>query len=351
MFVSWGRMTQDPRSGASWGPGRYRVAERPLRAVDPREWDAFAGAAGSTFQCAHAHLRRRQLGNLGHGKLLVIEVFDGPRKVAQAGALAKGDTLAIDNGLSVAPEHEGAWPEIMGAILAQARQRRFVYGGGWTVEPSRAAALQALPGVRVETVAEWLVQAVDFARWPDWDSYWRKVSDSVRYEARYAPERIPGFALRHFAGREILRASRQLAAIRRASYSHKRLSFDGLRTTLRFASSVLLAPELFELATVQSDEGVEALYFGTTFGENTCYLEGGIRQRRGMANWHLLREMTRAAYARAPRGKFLMGPVDLNHEPESGADQGLIRARRALRVSDFRVGRIEFTYDGAAGLS
>ena len=58
--------------------------------------------------------------------------------------------------------------------------------------------------------------------------------------------------------------------------------------------------------------------------------------------------MVRKAYERAPDGKFLMGRA-LDADVDTDAyDTGLVRARKALRASDFPSAEITFSYSGAA---
>lgn len=319
-----------------------RIVARRARA-NAAEWDRFAGATSASFQADHAHLKAQAL--IGARQLLMFEFIDAATggKIGQCAVLKRGRRFEIQDGIQLPADHESQWPNAMRALLAALGAGNYVYGGLWSCEARRDAELASLRGVTIEHVRPFAVQGVDFTKWPSWDRYWAKVSDSVRYESKYAPERVPGLRLERFTGLAMLKTIPAIMELQAASYARKAIGYNRWKQGLRYAYYMARCWRSLEVVLAVADAGVLAAYYGGRVGDRTYYIFGGQKAGSGGANWYLLKEMTRTAYEGSPEGRFIMGNVDYAvHEEASGG--GLLRARRALRVSDFETSMVTFSY-------
>lgn len=309
------------------------------------EWDRFAALTDVSAQADSGHLRAQAL--VAARRLRTFEFFEhtatGQEKIAQCAVLRRGRDFIIQDGLQLAPGHQDKWLHVMRALLARLGPGTYSYGGGMSCEPSRAAQFSGLNGVTVDHVRPFAVQGVEFAKWPSWDRYWAKVSDSVRYESKYAPERVPGLRLEHFSGLRMLKAIPAITGLQRASYTRKSIGYDRWKQTLRYAYYMARCRRSLEVVLAVADAGTLAAYYGARLGGRRYYIFGGQKAGSSGANWYLLKEMTRTAFESAPDGRFIMGNVDYAiHDEATGG--GLLRARRALRVSDFETSMVTFRY-------
>lgn len=311
--------------------------------ASPAEWDRFAGETCASFQADHAHLKAQAL--IGARQLRMFRFVDAATgdKIGQCAVLKGGRRFEIQDGLQFRPDRQGQWQQAMRALLAELGAGTYVYGGLWSCEAPRDAEFAGLRGVTVEHVRPFAVQGVDFTKWPSWDRYWAKVSDSVRYESKYAPERVPGLRLERFTGLAMLKTIPAIMELQGASYARKAIGYNRWKQGLRYAYYMARCWRSLEVVLAVADAGVLAAYYGGRLGDRTYYIFGGQKAGSGGANWYLLKEMTRAAYEGSPEGRFIMGNVDYAvHEEASGG--GLLRARRALRVSDFETSMVTFRY-------
>jgi hypothetical protein len=307
------------------------------------EWDRFAGRTSVSFQADHDHLKAQAL--IGARQLLMFEFVDSAsqQKIGQCAVLKRGRHFEIQDGIQLTEDQQGHWQQAMRALLAELGAGTYSYGGLWSCEAPREAEFALLRDVTVDQVRPFAVQGVDFAKWPNWDRYWAKVSDSVRYESKYAPERVPGLRLERFTGWKMLKAIPAIMDLQRASYARKDMGYNRVKQALRYAYYMARCGRSLEVVLAVADAGVLAAYYGGQVGDRTYYIFGGQKAGSGGANWYLLKEMTRAAFEAAPTGRFVMGNVDYAvHEEASGG--GLLRARRALRVTDFETSMVNFTY-------
>lgn len=315
----------------------------PAGRVDAAAWDRFAGTTDASFQASCDQIRAQALN--GAREALFFDFTDSATgtKIGQAAVLKRGRRFEVQDGIQMAPDQAGHWQQAMSSLLRTLGAGTYVYGGLWSCEPQREGELSSLRGVTIDHVRPFSVQAVDFSRWPSWDRYWAKVSDSVRYESKYAPERVPGLRLERYTGLGMLKTIKAIVDQQKASYARKEMDYSRFKQGLRYAYYMLRCRASLEVVLAVADDGVLAAYYGARVGDRTYYIYGGQRAGSGGANWFLLKEMTREAFEAAPTGKFVMGNVDYAiHEEASGG--GLLRARRALRVSDFETSMVTFKY-------
>jgi hypothetical protein len=313
-------------------------------------WDAFAARAGGSYQVQLSHLRARGARNLGRGRTHYLELVakhdGGATKIGQCAVSQCGNSFVVNDGLLLLPEAQSLFAPAMESVLRTLGPGQYEYGGLWNIEPPREELLGTIDGVTVSEARRFFVQGVDFSKWPSWERYWAKVSDSVRYESKYAPERVPGLRLVRYRGLAMLKAIKAIVDLQKASYARKGLGYNRLKHGIHYAYYIARCAPTLELVLAVADEGVLAAYYGSRIGANTYYIYGGQAAGSSGANWYLLKEMTRAAFEAAPSSRFIMGYVDYAMHDES-VGGGLLRARRALRASDFETSMVEFDYRSA----
>ncbi|WP_171127755.1 hypothetical protein [Sphingomonas sp. ID1715] len=327
------------------------MRRRSLFSLDRETWDTFAIRSGAAYTASYRWLVSRWLKGIGRKRVRLLEISlrrpQGDEKIAQCALESGAGEHSFVDGLQILPEYQQLWPEIMAAVLADVGAGRFRYGGTWNIEPPRHEEAAKIRGVTVGDARDFFIQLVELSRWPSWDRYWAKVSDSVRYESKYAPERVPGLRLVKYAGMKMLAALPSFASLQGSSYSRKGINFSQGRELARYAYYGLICADMKELILAHADAGVLAGFFGAQFGRDLFYIHGGQRAGNGGANWFLLKEMTRLAYDRDPNSRFVMGNFDPKVHDES-AGGGLLRARKALRTSDVPTSMFTFTYAPAA---
>lgn len=338
----------DPWRDAAPCGARIRARPTPRSWIDQRDWDRFAVASGGSILGSYRHMTSGAVRNWFRQRLVLlqieIETAEGARKIGQcAVSVSSCGARRFVDGIHLAPGDETHWHDAFAAVLRAMGPGAYQYGGEWSLEPAREAAIAATVGVDIESVRPLVVQAVDFARWPDWDDYYRGVVGNVRRAATAAPRRYPDLAVAVRKGRLALGALRDLTRLRTSVAERKDLDVSPLRFLLtRLAMTLTCSP--YVIAGVARAEGrALGAFYGAEFGRNTYYLDGASAAQNFGASWRLLFTMMERAFSRAPTGKFVMGYVDYAlHEEARGG--GLLRSRRACRVSDYSTSIVRFRY-------
>lgn len=323
------------------------IRQRPSKEIDRSWWDSFAAETKASYQVGVDHLRANSLKAVGRAKHLYFEFFTREsgeeQKVGQCVVMKRGRRFRIQDGLQMVSEDPQIWRDAMNGLLRKLGPGDFIYGGLWNCEVARQDELATLPGVRIENVRPFTVQAVDFSRWPSWDRYWAKVSENVRRNARYALERAPGLHVKRYTGFAMLRKIPMLVQLQQESLSRKSLTVRAFRQSLQYLYYMAVCDRIYEVNFAVGDDGVIASYYGAQLGGNFYYIYGGQRAGGSGANWFLMQHMARIAYERCPTGRLVMGNVDYaTHDENVGG--GLLRARRSLRVTDYETSIIRFSY-------
>lgn len=312
--------------------------------VDPRGWNALAMACGASHEGSHAHIRAQALKLVGRGSVhfFALRAPDG-RRVGQCAVAAQGRRFEVIDGLQLLPECRMLWRDAMARILACCGAGDYVYGSRWHIETPRTTDLSTIVGVCQLRARPLVIQAVALGDWPDFDRYWRKTSENVRRNARYAVERLGFGAARHDWRFAALRSAR-LAELQRDSLSGKGLRFSLPAQAARLLSKALWHRDALDLWIARDPAGKMIAFLDVIrFGDNFEYVLGG--QQRGVdgAHWLLLREAIQAAYLACPKGRFVMGSFEeAVHDEATGG--GLLRARRSLRVTDYPASIVSFRY-------
>jgi hypothetical protein len=250
------------------------------------------------------------------------------------------------DGLLLQPRYDALWVHAMGALLEKLGPGTYCYGSELSLEAAREEDLKSVRGVAVEIVRPLVVHSVDFGRWPTWSDYWSAISNNSRRNAKRAEQTIPGLKLVVREGLISALDIPKLIRLRASMYERKGLEFQALRAGASYLGSIAGCPEHVVTAAVYKGRHAIAAFSGIEFGTHTYYRDGGsLAEHRGAA-WYLQLAMLRRAYDRhGAAGKFIMGYVDFaSHDEAVGG--GLLRSRRALRVTDYPTSCVTFSYRG-----
>lgn len=326
---------------------RSSIGIRPLgggRGADAR-WDAFAEQAGASFQGSATAIRLEALKSARKQRLRRFAFFDAQGdQIGQCAVLVGKPRNRILDAIQLLPHAADCWSDAMMAMLREIGSGRYFYGGRWNKDPARTACIAALPGVCLESARPMFVQGVNFSRWPDFESYWKKTSENVRRNARYALERNEGIHTEHLGWRAVLTNLWALCNLKAASLDKKGLQEHAIHRARRLIMTALTFRDRTDLQIARDGAGgILCFQLNVRFGRETYYLEGGQAAGATGANWLLFREVLRDAFTRHSDGHFLMGRFEpATHDEEVGG--GLYRSRRSLRVDDHEIAEVEFSY-------
>lgn len=259
--------------------------------------------------------------------------------------VGRGGEYSFYDGLNLLPDHAELWSTAMSAALASNGPGRYTYGWTWSLEPSRELDLRNLEQARVESVRNILVQGVDFAEWPDWQTYYRAISENVRRNHKKAAQLHPDLDIRSYHGTQAVRHVRELVAMRREMYRSKDVPFKQVRTIAGYLGRFLTCPEQATITFASSGDNNLAVQHTVEFGPTHYYLDGASARESGGAAWLLQLEMLQRLHAQWPQGKFLLGPTDLPLVDQSA--QGLLRSRRSLRAAGWETSVVTFAWQQA----
>lgn len=329
---------------------RLVVRRRTLSEISPEIWDDFAQACGASIRCSHGFVAAWALKRFGRCAVHLFEIFlaraGEPLKIGQAAVATSGGGNVFLERLQLLPSQGENWDAAMAALLAEVGPGDYEYGGYLEIEPCRSAALAAVSGVTVSHVRPITVQYVDFSAWPTWAAYYRAISENSRRNAKAAERRHPTLRTSISRGRRAALSSLDMVSLRTQMTRRKNLAHDALHSFLSYVGSSLMCHQHMFVAMAKAGRRPLAFFYGAHFGQHAYYLEGASIPDNQGAAWRLMLDMLERAYHRAPDGKFVMGYVDYAlHIDEVGG--GLLRSRRACRVSDQPASLLQFQYQPA----
>jgi len=294
------------------------------------------------------HLRNLGLRYFLRARAQVFQVWlnrDGEEiQIGHYTLVVSGRYRFFFDGIILYPEYAEHWTEAMVAALTQAGPGEYEYGWTWSIEPAREDALRAIPGVHVQKVRSLLVQGVDFANWPDWESYYGDISTNVRYDARKAEKARPDLHVEITTGLATLLKLPKLISMQTALYRRKGVSFAAGRVLLGYIFNVLLCPAQAMIAAAVDRGQVLAMHRDAQFGDYHYHVNAAAAPGIAGEARFLQLTMLRRAFEATPRGKFLLGYID-DPLPERAAT-GLVQSRRFLRASNWPTSLVCFTWNG-----
>ena len=257
----------------------------------------------------------------------------------------KGTRYFYD-GVCLREQDQRYWADVVAMVLEAYGPGRFEYGWEWSLEPCREDELRRVSGVSITGVRNITVHAIDFAAWRSWEGYKASVSENVRRNARKALVQCPQIRLAYRRGLLSLLDIPKLTLLRRAMYLRKGLPFRPLRIGLGYLAGALLYSGDDLLVSAKVGRKTIAINRFTRFGHLTYFRDGASINSAGRRLvWYLMLTILGRFYGQAPHGKVLMGYVEV--KPNAEPADGLFRARRSLRASDFPTSVLAFTWDEA----
>jgi hypothetical protein len=320
------------------------LREISMRSAAVSGWDEFAMTARGSMESSLAWLRGWQLRHLGRARLFEIGV--GGKRLGQCAILTNRDGHDLRDGVLLAPGAEALWSPAMAAILDRVGPGHYRVGSKWRLVPPATMALAALPGVAIARETPFVIQSVDFSRWPDWQGYWTQVSANVRRNVARA-ERQAKLQLALSKGKGALVHLPMVFRRSLATHDRKALDGSGWRVAAHVAGEIIACREHLVIASARIGRQPVSGKAGIAFGRHVHYLGGGSTGDIGGtgAGWLVMRALLQQTHARGPDAQFIMGPFDAaRHDEDQGG--GLLRSRRACRVSDLPAALTAFRYDG-----
>ena len=322
------------------------VSQIVLGICAPGEWDRNAMRAEASMRSAYAHLRGLRYKYFLKGAPKIFGIFhesDGQRtQIGHATIVLEFGTTRFYDGINLYPEFRQYWTEAMTLLLRACGRGTYEYGWQWVPEKSREDELRSIAGVENLNCRNILVQGVDFANWPDWDSYYRDISTNVRYDARKIVGQYRDLHLEIVTGLRALLKIPILMGMRQALYRRKKLPFHSTRVLLGYILSIVFCPPQAIIAMAVGDDRVRAIHSNSEFGQFHYHLDAAAADGATGEGRFLQLAVIKRAYDLTPQGKFLVGYTDLPIEEQSA--KGLLQSRRFLRVSDWPSSIIRFDW-------
>ncbi len=270
-----------------------------------------------------------QLRHFGRARL--FEISAGGVKIGQCAALSTRTGQDLRDGVLLAPGAEMLWPAAMTAVLGKIGPGLYRLGSKWRLAPPVTAKRAALPGITITDETAFVVQTVDFSRWPDWQGYWAAVSSNVRRNVARSEGQI-GLRVAVSEGQGALLRLPTVLRGSLATQDRKALDGSGWRLAAHVAGEVIACRDHLVVAAARQGGDAVSGKASIAFGRHSHYLGGGGRRDSG-AGWLVMRALLQQAQARVPGAQFIMGPFEAaRHDELSGG--GLLRSRRACRETD-----------------
>lgn len=322
-----------------------RIEVEPLSwdAIDAADWDDMVRASGGSYQAAYAKLAPwRRFQRMSGARVSLLELRWEGLAIGVCVLSQKGGVARIRERIMLLPEHEDLWPEAMAAILAHVGPGRYSYGRSTSIAPAREAQIARLPGVTIASTSPYLIQAVDFGAFDDWDHYWTGLKGNIRRNLRRASEEY-ALDLQCQRGNAIL-GSLPAFALAIARQKHRK---GALRATLADARAIAMTAtgmgHSARLLRATSGSDNLAWQFHVSFGRDDYYVAGAARRLQPSPAWWLTVKALQDAWQRDPDRRVVLGPF-YPHLHDETLGGGLLQWRKWCRAQDFPACVVEFDY-------
>jgi hypothetical protein len=327
---------------------KRRIVNVCKSTMSAESWDDFAKVCDASFRCSYAGTHLWQFEHDVFSKVERLELFlqvgPGQVKIGQCAVGIGRKRIVFSDTIQLLPEFEECWSDCMRAVLDHLGPGLYQYGSEWTIAPCRAQAAASLAGI-VELRSRLVdVQAIDFSRWDDFETYYKSVSTNARRNVKKAEKAYDKLGFREQTGRAVFRGLLPLQILRHRLFARK-----GVRSSL---AALLVRSTIRTLATFRYNVLVGlthgphtlARYLGINFGRNYFYMEAAAEPEHPYAASYLLHEMISRSYTESNgRGHFVMGPDD-HQQRGTPAWDGLVRSRQQWNVSAFPTSVLTFHY-------
>lgn len=283
------------------------MLERAPRSVDAGEWDRFVRACDGSFLSGWQLIRSRRFLN----RIRVFEFFvtedAQARKIGQCAVAVSAGRLRIMDRLHLLPGSADQWDQCVGLLVERCGAGVYQYGSLWNAESRHPPdgrvgrwMSQALPG------RPFLVDRVDFGRWPSFEQYRADVSENIRRDYRKAV--AAGALVQTRTGLAALRDVLTLVRLRSEVMHRNRQPFSFVMDVARHVLKILgTGPGAF-IATVRAEGRCPAVFFGVRFGADVYYLSGGTEKTANGYGSFLFLTLIEEWFAANPQGRLFLGP-------------------------------------------
>ncbi|MCB8818924.1 hypothetical protein [Microvirga rosea] len=280
--------------------------------------------------------------SLFRGRLHIFQIHHSGRKIGQCAVGVVNHKNVFLDKLILIPEADALWGACMHAVLKHLGPGIYEYGWNLNLEIPREDILGAISGVTIKTARPITVHAVDFQKWRSFEEYWADTSNNTRRNAKRAE--AGSFKIVTRANSRGLLHLGAVVRLRASMYERKGIKFHQFRALMSYVVDHLIAAD-YRITAIASD-GTRPLaaFTGCEFGSHTYYLAGGSQSNNNGIAWYLQKVMLQRAWNRTDgKAKFVMGHVDYaTHNEDTGG--GLLRARRAINVSEYATSIVTFVY-------
>lgn len=321
---------------------RLRISKLHIRDINRLNWDVDAKMSSSTIRSSYDHLKRVSRKHIFSNKFKIYGIYsEKGNRVGHYALLYSNGTRQFYDGIRLLNDDPALWSAAMRAALEHCGPGVYSYGWAWSTEPSRVGELTALAGVSILENEEILVHGVDFAEWPNWETYKRAISENCRRNANKAARQYADIRVIVDKNLAALRRIPTLIRFRYDMYRRKELGFRPLSAARSYIGDLLLSPAEFVVVSVIAGRKVRSVLHLERFGNLTYYFDGASSSDAGGTSWFLMLEILKSTYEESPTGKFLMG---YSHKATLGQPIGigLERSRAALRVRNWSTSVITF---------
>jgi Acetyltransferase (GNAT) domain len=281
--------------------------ERSARSVDGPTWDAFILACGGSFLGTWCVVRANRL----LSRIRVFEFFvnenGSAHKIGQcAVTVAPRRRIRFLDRLHLLPAWADHWERCVGLVVERCGAGVYEYGSVWNAEERRPPdgavggwVSRTLPGRR------FLIDRVDFARWPTIAQYRDEVSENIRRDYRKAVAASATLECRQ--GLAALRDVITLCRLRSLVMRRNRKAYSLVMDIARHVLKIACIGKLAFIATVRAEGRCPAAFFGVRFGEDIYYLAGGTEKNANGYGSYLFLALIEDWFATHPTGKLYLG--------------------------------------------
>jgi hypothetical protein len=323
-------------------PAVTRLRIRRQRHLDAA-WDAFAQRCCGDFLGSHGYISAIRSTH----RVMLFDFIGEVGKIGQC-ALARARfgadrTWVFLDSIMLLPDAGEHWLTALRLVLQAVGAGRYRYGSGWSLMPSREAALHACEGVTVVASEDCLTHVVDFARWADWPSFYRALSSNAKRNAAKAVKRDPALRITHHVGWRALRFAPLLYRMQRAMHRRKATNY-GWRDGFQFLRRMFLLQRYVVLDLVEYLGRYTAFTLSFKYGKQVYYMHGASTADNDGSAWHLMIALLQAARQADGTGRLIMGYDQPKQHIRWPGWENVLRQRQQCRTETSPTAIITFDW-------
>ena len=273
---------------------------------------------------------------------IYVEEFGNDKKIGFYTISHVQGGLRFYDGINIVPEYDYMWRSIAEMVLKSLPDGEYEYGWQWNIANSKYVEISSLPGVEILDHRPILIQGVEFSKWPDWNAYYKDISENIRRNIKKTIDSSGNISIKYFRGYRSIFQIGEILSLRYQLAKRKGLEFNYFRLAVAYILSILTCPSQSELTQLDIKGRPVSIQNMSQFGDTTYYLDGASLPEFSGAGWVLQLETMKRAYERDPKGVYLLGYTDV--EPRGPEPEGLLRSRRSLRATEWSSSLISFRW-------